>query len=148
MRLEKAFLWLCAVGMTACAAPTNPGSAPSPAAGSASAAAPPASLVGTRWIGVVDASIQERQAPWLEFFEARVAGFTGCNLLNGAWRNDGGQVRVGPLATTKRGCTGPADDLERRVLAAVNDQSRVSREGAKLVFLSPSGARFEFVQVR
>ena len=147
MRIERAFLWLCAASVTACAAPPDPGGAPPRAAAAPLAA--PASMVGTRWVGVVDASIDPRMKPWLEFIaEGRLSGFTGCNLLNGAWRSDGGQIRMGPLAMTKRGCMGPADDLERRVVAALNEQSRVSREGAKLVFVSPAGDRFEFTEAK
>jgi heat shock protein HslJ len=110
-------------------------------------AAAPASLTGTRWTGVVDASVDSRATPWLEFLaEGRVSGFTGCNLLNGGWKSEGGQVRLGPLAMTKRGCMGPAGDIERRVLAALNERARVSREGARLVMVGPSGERFEFTE--
>ena len=100
-------------------------------------------------MGVIDPSLDKRSAPWLEFIrEGRLSGFTGCNLLSGGWRMEGGQIRIGPLATTKRGCLGPEGDIERRVLAALSEQSRVTRDGAKLVFLGSSGARFEFVEAR
>ena len=139
MRIERTLLWLCAVGMSACAAP---------AGGPAQASASAASLAGTRWLGVIDASVDSRSTPWLEFLaEGRMSGFTGCNLLNGGWKIEGGQVRIGPLAMTKRACLGPAGDIERRVLASLNDQARVSREGAKLVMVGPSGERFEFTEV-
>jgi len=138
VRIERTLLWLCAVGMSACAAP--PG-------GPAQAAAPAPSLAGTRWLGVIDASVDSRSTPWLEFLaEGRMTGFTGCNLLNGGWKSEGGQVRIGPLAMTKRACLGPAGDVERRVLASLNDQARVNREGAKLVMVGPSGERFEFTE--
>ena len=91
-------------------------------------------------MGVVDASIDKRFAPWLEFVaEGRVSGYTGCNLLNGAWKIDGGEVRVGPLVTTKRACAGPEQAIERRVLAALNQQARVTRE---------AGERVEFAEAR
>jgi hypothetical protein len=47
---------------------------------------------------------------------------------------------------TKRGCMGPADDIERRLIASVNEQARVTREGGKLVMVGPSGERFEFIE--
>lgn len=103
------------------------------------------SLAGTRWKGVVDPSTATSMVPWLDFTTDRLSGFTGCNLLSGAWREEGGEVRLGALAATKRGCVGPASDLERRVLAAMSERARVSREGAKLVFTGPGGERFEFV---
>jgi heat shock protein HslJ len=152
MTMARALVWMCAAAMTACAAPSNSGGAtppPSPGPQAAPGKAPAGSLVGTRWMGLIDASIDKRATPWLEFVgEGRVSGFTGCNLLNGAWRNEGGQVRIGPLITTKRGCAGPEGDIERRVLAALNDQSRVTREGNKLVFVGAGGERFEFVEAK
>jgi len=46
------------------------------------------------WLGVIDASVDSRSTPWLEFLaEGRMTGFTGCNLLNGGWKSEGGQVR-------------------------------------------------------
>ena len=138
MRIERTLLWLCAIGMSACAAPSG---------GPAQDSAPAPSLAGTRWLGVIDASVDSRSTPWLEFLaEGRMSGFTGCNLLNGGWTSEGGQVRIGALAMTKRACMGPAGDIERRVLAALNDQARVKREGAKLVMVGPAGERFEFTE--
>ena len=148
MKIARALLWMCAAGMSACAAPSTPdgssaGAAPLPTAPLS------ATLVGTRWMGVIDPSLDKRSAPWLEFIgEGRLSGFTGCNLLSGGWRMEGGQIRVGPLVTTKRGCLGPERDIERRVLAALSEPSRVTRDGAKLVLLGSSGERFEFVEAR
>ena len=80
--------------------------------------------------------------------EGRLSGFTGCNLLHGAWKNEGGEVRIGPLVTTKRGCAGPEGDIERRVLAVLTDKARVTREGGRLVFTAPDGQRLEFVEAK
>jgi heat shock protein HslJ len=115
----------------------------------ACAAAPPPSLAGTRWMGVIDPSLDKRFAPWLEFVsEGRVSGYTGCNLLQGAWKLDGDVVRVGPLVTTKRACAGPEQAIERRVVAALNEQSRITREAGRLVITTSSGERLEFVEAR
>jgi heat shock protein HslJ len=146
VRIAKAFLGLVAMGLGACAAAPESGGSPAPAPPRpAAAAASPAPLNGTRWKGVIDPSLGEAATPWLEFADGRVSGFTGCNLLNGAWRNDAGQIRIGPLVTTKRGCLGPAGDVEQKVLAVLNEQAKVAREGNKLVFTGPGGERFEFV---
>jgi heat shock protein HslJ len=142
------------VGLAACAAPAGPGGypgseVPKPLAAASAPAASAQSLAGTRWMGVIDASIDKRFAPWLEFVaEGRVSGYTGCNLLNGAWRFDGGEVRFGPLVTTKRACAGPEEAIERRVLAALNERARVTREADRLVFTTPSGERVEFAEAR
>ena len=147
MRINGALLWICAVGVTACAGPTN--SAGSPEAPKAAPAAVATSMVGTRWKGMTDALVDERHVPWLEFVvEGRLSGFTGCNLLHGAWKNEGGQVRIGALVTTKRGCAGPEGDIERRVLAVLTPQARVTREGNRLVFTAADGERLEFTEVK
>jgi heat shock protein HslJ len=125
----------CLPALAACAAPGTAGSPAAP------------SLGGTRWVGMVEASTERRSVPRLEFVrEGRVTGYTGCNLLNGTWSVEGDEARLGPVATTKRMCTGPEGDVERRVLAALADRSRITREGAKLVLVSPKGERFEYAE--
>jgi heat shock protein HslJ len=138
MTIGRSLLGICLVGLGACA--TGP-------SGTASADASPPSLSGTRWVGVVDASTDRRAIPRLEFVrEGRLTGFTGCNLLNGSWAIEGAEARLGPVATTKRMCIGPEGEMEKRVLAALVDRSRITREGDKLVLVSPGGDRFEFVE--
>jgi heat shock protein HslJ len=143
--VKLGFLLFSAVALVACAASNPPANEAAPKA----AGALPASLIGTRWMGVIDPSLEKRAVPWLEFVaEGRVSGYTGCNLLSGKWVNEGGQVRIGPLITTKRGCMGPESDVERRLLNALNEKSRVTRDGAKLVFTGEGGERFEFVEAK
>ncbi|MEO5694604.1 MAG: META domain-containing protein [Usitatibacter sp.] len=102
------------------------------------------SLVGTRWVGVVEGNPDPRMLPRLEFVrEGRLTGFTGCNMMNGVWSLDSGEVHVGPVATTKRGCVGPEGQIESRLASAMG--GRVTREGAKLVFTGNAGDRFEFI---
>jgi heat shock protein HslJ len=154
VRIGSALWCSLAVGLAACAAPASPGGypgteTPKPPAAASAPAASAQSLAGTRWIGVIDASVDKGFAPRLEFVtEGRVSGYTGCNLLNGAWKIDGGEVRVGPLVTTKRACAGPEQAIERRVLAALNEQARVTREAGRLVFTTPAGERVEFAEAR
>ena len=124
------------------AAPVS--AAPPPAA--PVAAAPSTSLIGTRWKGVVDAD--EGSTPWLEFAEGRVQGYTGCNMLSGPWHMEGGELRMGPFATTKRACAGPGGEVERRLLSSANDRSHITRQGDRLVATGPGGERFEFSEVR
>ncbi|MEP7067789.1 MAG: META domain-containing protein [Usitatibacter sp.] len=136
-----------ALGLSACAVPTH-SSVSGDTARASAMPAPAASMVGTRWKGV-DASADERHLPWLEFVaEGRLSGFTGCNLLHGAWTNEGGVVRIGPLVTTKRGCVGAEGDTERLVLAVLTPRARVTREGHRLVFTGPGGERLEFVEAK
>ena len=130
----------CAIVLAGCAA-TSPPAAPET---QKAAAMPVTSLANTRWTGVVEGSPDPRMLPRLEFTHDRVAGFTGCNMLSGAWRVENGEVHVGPLATTKRMCLGAPGEVEKRFLAAMGPASRVTREGHRLVYTAPSGARFEF----
>ena len=134
--MGRLFASIGALAVTACATqPATPPVTPQVDA--------PASLLGTRWVGVVAGSPDPRTLPRLEFVtQDRVSGFTGCNLMSGAWRMEGGEIHVGPLATTKRACMGPEGEVERRVAAALG--GRVTREGDRLVFTAPGGERFEF----
>lgn len=144
MKFRNAFAWIFAASLGACAAAPESGGTP-PGAAAKAAPTAPATLTGTRWKGVIAAGIDAGATPWIEFSEGRMSGFTGCNLFNGGWRNEGGQVRLGPMAMTKRGCMGPAGDVERKFVAVLGEQSRVTREGDKLVIVAPNGDRFEFV---
>jgi hypothetical protein len=55
---------------------------------------------------------------------------------------------MGPLVTTKRGCPGMGGEVEKRVLSAVNERARITREGPRLIATTPAGDRFEFSEVR
>lgn len=133
-RIARAVIWSCALALGACA-----GAPPS------SAANAPASLAGTRWVGVVGGGADPRTLPRLEFVrEGRLAGYTGCNMLSGEWKMEGDEVRVGPLVMTKRLCLGPEGEVEKRFLAALRDGGHGRREDGRLVFTGPRGARFEF----
>ena len=119
----------------------------------ASAAAPQAqplaSLAGTSWVGVVDSAIDKNAVPRVEFASGRLTGVTGCNLMSGAWSSgEGGATRISGVVITKRMCLGAGNEVEQRLLAAIGGDSRITREGDKLIFTSPSGARFEFTRAR
>ena len=142
----KAAIAAALVVVAACAGPEARRDSPAAAAVKPVEAA---SLVGTRWRGAVEPGVEARFAPWLEFVsDGRVSGYTGCNLLHGAWKIEGGIVHLGPIVTTKRACVGPESEVERRVLAGFGEFSRVAREGDKLVLTARGGERVEFVEVR
>jgi heat shock protein HslJ len=102
-------------------------------------------LTNTRWRGNVP-GVDEGSTPWLEFVDGRVAGYTGCNMMSGPWRVENSEIRVGPLATTKRACAGAGSDVEHRVLAGFG--GRVTREGDRLIAVGPGGERIEFIEVK
>jgi heat shock protein HslJ len=139
LRIDRALLGICAVALAACA------DAPPPAAPPAMKSA--SSLTGTRWMGVVAPDADHHTIPRLEFVAAgRLSGYTGCNMLSGAWTMDGAEVRVASLVMTKRMCVGPEGETEKRFLAAMRAGARGRREGDRLVFTGPRGERFEFVE--
>jgi heat shock protein HslJ len=115
------------------------------ALGACAAAPEPASIAGKQWVaeGMGDGDPKDR--PRLEFVaDGRLAGFTGCNMLSGRWRQEGAEVKLEGLVATKRGCLGPGGALERRFLAAVNESARLTLEGGKLVAQGASGERLVF----
>ena len=135
MRMTRTVAWICVLALGACA------DAP------ATSAAPAGGIVGTRWVGIVGAGADPRTLPRLEFVSAsRLSGYTGCNMLSGAWKMEGDEVRIGALAMTKRLCLGAEGETEKRFLAALGDGGRGRRVGERLVFTGPKGARFEFEQ--
>ena len=128
MRVARSSIWIMGLATCACAM-----------------SAAPVSLAGSHWVAQVEGVADREQSPRLEFLaDGRLVGYTGCNMLSGTWRVEGDAVRLGALAATKRGCLGPAGDVEKRVLAALNEKSVVRVEGAKLVVQGVSGERLEF----
>ena len=113
------------------------------------AAQPPleTSLPGRHWVARVPEIEDAKQQPRLEFQrDGRLAAYTGCNALVGKWRVESGVVRLEGLAATKRGCVGPAGEVEKRFLAVVTAASRFTLEGATLVVQGPGGDRIAFAE--
>lgn len=118
------------------------------AAGATPASASANSLAGTRWIGVVEPGTPDGNVPQLELVaEGRLAGYTGCNLMSGAWTMQANEAHVGRLVTTKRACAGSESGIEKRLLDAMQE-GRLVREGGKLVAIGKNGERFEFNEAR
>lgn len=110
------------------------------------AAGSPGGLTGTRWIGE-GANPTDRNAPAIEFVtDDKMAGYTGCNLMSGTWRMEGGEVRIGRIVITKRMCAGPGEAVEKRVLAVLVESTRFKREGDKIVATVGDGSTYTFVR--
>jgi heat shock protein HslJ len=130
---------LLAMALGACApAPV----VPEPAA----AAAPPLpALAGTRWVGKLERNDDGHNTPRLEFASGgELLGYTGCNMLGGRWSESAGEVRLTEIYATKRMCLGAGAEVEKRFLAALSSESRITRTATSLTVTSPRGARFEF----
>lgn len=67
-------------------------------------------------------------------------GVAVCNQFKGSFDLDEAGLRFGPIATTRKACRGGAMELETKFLKGLQDTSRWSMEGERLV-LSDAGGR-------
>jgi heat shock protein HslJ len=95
-----------------------------------------ASLVGTEWLlaDLSGAGIVETVRSTLAFTEpGRVGGSGGCNRFGGEVRFDGTSVQFVRLVSTRRACTPPVMDQERRYLSALERVDRLTIDGPHLL---------------
>ena len=79
-------------------------------------------LVGTQWVLDVSAfgvSGAGSVNSWIAFARGSVSGNDGCNAFSGSYEVDGSKLMVGPLAGTKKACSGPAEEVSREVTTAL-----------------------------
>ena len=101
-------------------------------------------LADSYWFATGETSVGPRDAPRLHFLaDGKLAGYTGCNRVVGAWRVEAGEIKLSELSSTKRGCLGPGAEVERRFTTAL--AGRVSIEGQTLV-VSGGNERVEFIR--
>ena len=109
---------------------------------------PPPQLAGVNWkvtsfnnnrhavVGVIgEPSIS------MSFKDGQVSGSAGCNMFHGTYATDGGQIKVGPLATTRRACDEPLMIQEREFLAALASAVTWSIDGNVLDMHRADGER-------
>ncbi len=109
---------LAAVLVSACAAP-------------GSGVANLSGLADSRWV------LAGSSAPVDLAFQGltQVSGSAGCNRYTGPAKVEGAQLRLGPLAATRRMCPGDAMAVESRVLKALDETRQARIEGQYLVLL-------------
>jgi putative lipoprotein len=101
-----------------------------------------ADLIGSQWLAVdiSGGGVAGESHSTLHFTAPnQVDGNTGCNLFRGPLVTEGASIRIGPLATTRRGCTPALMDQERRYLMALAQASGMRLDGTELVILDESG---------
>jgi heat shock protein HslJ len=122
---------LLTAGLAGCASPREP---------SSSHAQP---LTETRWLlteilGRQVVTPADGRLPDLRFdlADARVGGYTGCNVLTGTYSLDGDRLRFeSPLATTRRACVDSAvAQQETDLLEAIERTRRFALVGDVLTF--------------
>lgn len=141
--MKNAFVCLAmTVGLTACGSqPRTPAMLPSLDA-----------LPGTQW-ALADpavAGLPLGQQPELQFVSStQVTGNSGCNRFAGALRLGGGALMMGPLAGTRRACTGELMAIESRVLRGLDATRSARLEPGQLVLLDARGGELmRWVQQR
>lgn len=125
------------LSLLACLAALLPACAPVAPQSSAAAQATPESLQGSAWqMPVADGA----PIPRVQFVNPeRVTGTTGCNTFNGPLTVVNGQLKLGPLASTKRMCLGDPHETERRFLAALEETRTLQRVNNQLQLLDGQG---------
>lgn len=73
--------------------------------------------------------------------DGSVTGSTGCNRFKGPYEESGARLKIGPLAATRRACTGPdgAASQEQAYLDALQSVVRYERSGSKLTLFNAKG---------
>ncbi|MDM0103329.1 META domain-containing protein [Variovorax sp. J22R24] len=78
----------------------------------------------------------------LSFKGGIMKGFAGCNTFRATYKVQGDQIAVGPVATTRRMCSGEGVmQQEREFLAALKSTTRWGFSGALLDMHRPDGER-------
>ena len=100
---------------------------------SESPAAPP--LLGTAWRleDLAGSKVLPGAPATLEFpSEGRASGSGSCNRFNGVVTVEGGSIRFGGLAATRKGCPEPVMRQEESYFAALRDAGRYEADGDSL----------------
>lgn len=93
-----------------------------------------ASLAGSEW------GFPDKQGPFVQFkAKGEISGSGGCNNFFGTYELNGERLIIGPLASTKKACIGPAMDVEREFFGALQDAFRVDATHKTLTVYAESG---------
>ena len=95
-------------------------------------------LVGSEWLAetIAGGAVVAGSRSTLHFVSiAQVDGDTGCNRFAGPVTLENGNLRIGPLATTRRACAPALMDQERRYLVSIAQGVALRRDGDLLVLL-------------
>lgn len=80
-------------------------------------------LVGTSWtVESIGGVIVDDANPTMLFAPEGLSGNAGCNTYSGTFRTEGGEIVIGPLATTKMACLDAALQAQETIfLGALGD---------------------------
>lgn len=103
---------------------------------------PPAPFSGTKWMLVTERQLPG-EAPYLEFGDGAMTGYSGCNRIFGRYLQDtlgAGAIVFSSLATSKRRCDDVAMAVEDRILAVLRTSTNVLVTGNALHIDGSAGA--------
>lgn len=98
----------------------------------------------TSWSGQANSSVLRNVS--LQFEANGISGEGPCNVYNASFTLQSGAFRVGPIASTKRGCEPQRMQLERAWLDALGKLDQLTLEGSNMVLSGDDGTRLEFVR--
>jgi heat shock protein HslJ len=74
----------------------------------------------------------------------RLTGFAGCNNFSGSYTLDGGQLKIGPVASTQMACPEPGSSIETAFHKALSGTLRFAVDGDHLTATTASGDTLRF----
>jgi heat shock protein HslJ len=118
---------------------------PAKAGGSA-----PVQLEGATWRlqelpGASSAGLAKLDRPVTVRFESgRLSGFAGCNSFTGGYKSEGGQLKIGPVASTQMACPEPGSSIETAFHKALSGTLRYVVDGDDLKATTAAGETLRF----
>jgi heat shock protein HslJ len=91
------------------------------------------SLTGSHWV----AANNTHQT--VEFTESRISGNAGCNQFFGSFEQNGGHIKVQPLATTRMACSPEKMNKEHTFLTQLQSAKQVDMQANMLVLKNSDG---------
>ncbi|WP_051363509.1 META domain-containing protein [Deinococcus murrayi] len=120
-------------------------------AGAVAPAQASSSLLGVTWTlssvqedGQSASPLAGAPAPTLRFDERAAFGTAGCNTYRATYASREAVLRFGPLATTRRGCTGAVAEQETRFLNLLRQVTGFQQEGQTLTLWAGARSRLVF----
>ena len=106
-------------------------------------------LEGPVWelVELIGTELPDDAAPTLQLSDGTASGVAGCNNFTGGYEREDRDLTFGPLATTRKLCAPPLDNVESAYLAALGDVASYSIEGNRLILRSGEGTPVLFYEV-
>jgi heat shock protein HslJ len=100
------------------------------------------SLAGSEW-GPAD-----NQKQSLQFRDGRLSGNSGCNRFSATYRQEGEQLVIGPVASTKMACLGPENAMEAAWFDMISRIRSIDATHLKLILKDERGQVIATLQRR